>query len=86
LNDGEQKIALRWSGFWLAPDFSKIPARALSTNPVDKFVDYRWADRRSSQETARKSAAAKISAVLSKAETGAYEIESGSVRDSRARL
>jgi hypothetical protein len=73
-------------GFLLTRDFSKIRTQPLSTIPVDKFVDCRWADRVYRQQSARKSAATKISAVLSGGETEAYESESGSVGKSRAPL
>jgi hypothetical protein len=66
-------------------DSSKIAAEPLSTKAVDKFVDFLWADAAYSRECARKLAATKISAVVSGAETAAYEIESVSVRDSGAR-
>jgi hypothetical protein len=66
-------------------DSSKIAAAPLSTKAVDKFVDFLGADARSSHESCRKSAAIKISAVVSGTETAAYEIESGSVRGSGAR-
>jgi hypothetical protein len=60
-------------------DSSKIAAAPLSTKAVDKFVDFLWADAPASHECRRKSAAIKISAVVSGAETAAYEIESGSM-------
>jgi hypothetical protein len=66
-------------------DSSKIAATPLSTKAVDKFVDFLWADAPASHESSRKSAARKISAVVSGAETAAYEIESASVRNSAAR-
>jgi hypothetical protein len=66
-------------------DSSKIAAAPLSTKAVDKFVDFLWADARYSRECTRKSAATKISAVVSGAETAGYEIESGSVRVSGMR-
>jgi hypothetical protein len=61
-------------------DSSKIAAAPLSTKAVDKFVDFLGADAPASHESCRKSAAIKISAVVSGAETAAYEIESGSMR------
>jgi hypothetical protein len=61
-------------------DSSKIAAVPLSTKAVDKFVDFLGADAPSSHESCRKSAAIKISAVVSGTETAAYEIESGSMR------
>jgi hypothetical protein len=70
----------------LSAHFSKKPARALSTFPVDKFVDFLWAARPLPQESKHKSAAIKISSVVSGVETGRYEIESASVRDCRAWL
>ncbi|MEX2239237.1 MAG: hypothetical protein WD775_00940 [Burkholderiales bacterium] len=70
----------------LSAHFSKNAARALSTFPVDKFVDFLWAARRLPRECPRESAAIKISSILSGAETAAYGIESASVRDCRALL
>jgi hypothetical protein len=64
----------------LCGDSSKIAATPLSTKAVDKFVDFLGADAPSSHECWRKSAAIKISAVVSGTETAAYEIESGSMR------
>jgi hypothetical protein len=61
-------------------DSSKIAAAPLSTKAVDKFVDFLGADAPPSHESRRKSAAIKISAVVSGTETAAYEIESGSMR------
>jgi hypothetical protein len=65
-----------WSG-----DSSKIAAWPLSTKAVDKFVDFLGAVVLHRHEFWHKSAAIKISAVLSNAQTAAYEIESGSMRD-----
>jgi hypothetical protein len=61
-------------------DSSKIAALPLSTKAVDKFVDFLGADAPASHESCGKSAAIKISAVVSGTETAAYEIESASVR------
>jgi hypothetical protein len=69
----------------LCGDSSKIAATPLSTKAVDKFVDFLWADARPSHEFLRKSAASKISAVVSGTETAAYEIESASMRNSATR-
>jgi hypothetical protein len=54
----------------LSVDCSKNAATPLSTKPVDKFVDLLGADGLHRHETSRKSAAIKISAVVSGAETG----------------
>jgi hypothetical protein len=70
----------------LSADSSKNAAKPLSTNPVDKFVDFLGADGVHRHETRRKSAAIKISAVVSGAETGSYGIESASMRNRGARL
>jgi hypothetical protein len=66
-------------------DSSKIAATPLSTKAVDKFVDFLWADAPYRRGCRRKSAAIKISAVVSGTETAAYEIESASVRGSGPR-
>jgi hypothetical protein len=71
--------------FFFPAQFIEKAARALSTFPVDKFVDFLWAAPRLPLISRRESAATKISAVLSDAETAAYGIESGSVRDCRAK-
>jgi hypothetical protein len=63
-------------------DSSKIAAPPLSTKAVDKFVDFLGAVVLHRRESRDKSAAIKISAVVSDAETAAYKIESGSMRDS----
>jgi hypothetical protein len=63
-------------------DSSKIAAPPLSTKAVDKFVDFLGAVVLQRRESRDKSAAIKISAVVSDAETAAYKIESGSMRDS----
>jgi hypothetical protein len=63
----------------LSADSSKNAATPLSTNPVDKFVDFLGADALHRHETPRKSAAIKISAVVSDTETATYEIESASM-------
>jgi hypothetical protein len=55
----------------LSRDFNKNAVRALSTFPVDKFVDFLWAEPRLPGNRRRESAATKISSVLSGAETGA---------------
>jgi hypothetical protein len=65
----------------LSADSSKNAAMPLSTNPVDKFVDFLWADRRLRHESPCKSAAIKISAVVSDTETATYGIESASMRN-----
>jgi hypothetical protein len=82
-------MANKW-GSWglvlLSGDCSKNADKPLSTNPVDKFVDFLGADGLHSHETSRKSAAIKISAVVSGAETGSYGIESASMRNRRGRL
>jgi hypothetical protein len=70
----------------LSGDCSKNAAKPLSTNPVDKFVDFLGADAHHSHETSRKLAAIKISAVVSGAETGSYEMESASMRNRGGRL
>jgi hypothetical protein len=70
----------------LSADSSKNAAAPLSTNPVDKFVDFLGADGLHRHETRCKSAAIKISAVVSGAETGSYEMESASMRNRGARL
>jgi hypothetical protein len=70
----------------LSADSSKNAAMPLSTNPVDKFVDFLGADGLHRHETRGKSAAIKISAVVSGAETGSYGMESASMRNRGARL
>jgi hypothetical protein len=65
----------------LSADSSKNAATPLSTNPVDKFVDFLGADGLHRHETRRKSAAIKNSAVVSGAETGRYGMESASMRN-----
>jgi hypothetical protein len=67
----------------LSGDCSKNAATPLSTKPVDKFVDFLWADRLLRHESPRKLAAIKISAVVSDTETATYEIESASIRNCR---
>jgi hypothetical protein len=79
-NNMDSGCLLAWCG-----DSSKNAATPLSTKAVDKFVDFLWADAPYSRACRRKSAAIKISAVVSGAETAAYEIESASVRGSGAR-
>jgi hypothetical protein len=64
--------------------FSKKDDPALSTFPVDKFVDFLWAARRFPRNGIRKSGATKISSLLSGNETAPYEIESVSTWDWRA--
>jgi hypothetical protein len=70
----------------LSVHFSKKAARALSTFPVDKFVDFLWAAHRFPRACHSKSAAIKNSSLLSGTETAAYGIESASVRHCRAPL
>jgi hypothetical protein len=70
----------------LSEHCSKNAAWALSTFPVDKFVDFLWAAGRFPRAVRAKSAAIKISSDVSGTETAAYGIESASVRESRARL
>jgi hypothetical protein len=72
-------------GDLLPADSNKNAERALSTIPVDKFVDFLWAARGVPLGSHRKSGATKISSAVSSAETAAYEIESGSVGDRAAR-
>jgi hypothetical protein len=85
LDDGEQ-VGAPQCLVLLSAHFSKKAARALSTFPVDKFVDFLWAACRFPRECRRESAAIKISSVLSGTETAAYGIESASVRVCRAPL
>jgi hypothetical protein len=85
LDDGEQGGAPRRLVL-LSAHFSKKAARALSTFTVDKFVDFLWAARRFPRACHPKSAAIKISSILSVTETAAYGIESASVKDCRAQL
>jgi hypothetical protein len=85
LDDGEQLNAPRGLN-GLPADFNKNAAPALSTFPVDKFVDFLWAAKALPQESPRKSAAIKISPVVSGAQTAAYEKESVSVRARGASL
>ncbi|HSG77259.1 MAG TPA: hypothetical protein VLA30_14120 [Burkholderiales bacterium] len=80
------KMALRGLWFLLSAHFSKKAERALSTFPVDKFVDFLWAAHGLPRARHAKSVAIKNSSILSGTETAAYEIESGSVRDRRAPL
>jgi hypothetical protein len=70
----------------LCGDSNKIAASPLSTKAVDKFVDFLGAIALQRHESCLKSAAIKISAVVSNAETAAYKIEWGSMRDSAPRV
>jgi hypothetical protein len=70
----------------LSRDSSKNAAMPLSTNPVDKFVDFCWTQGAVRLEGSRKLVPIKISAVFSDKETATYEIESASMKRGGARL
>jgi hypothetical protein len=77
LDDGEQGDA-PVIGDLLPADSNKNAGHALSTIPVDKFVDFLWAVQGMPLGSPRESGATKISSAVSSAETAGYEIESAS--------
>jgi hypothetical protein len=84
LDDGEQ-VGAPLVGDLLPAEFNEKAAGALSTIPVDKFVDFLWAGRGMPLGSSGESGATKISSAVSATETAIYEIESVSVRHRAAR-